>query len=525
MEEINEYKIYLVPVIEWMRTKLSTVMIKTSYTLGSENILFRFFNVIKDDYFITFLTIYNIFFLTYIFILGFYNRLAWDDYIFLAHMKKYGFLGGIPPWYMTWQGRFCPHLFINMVLVIYSYIPNMIVYPILISTLFIVSIFKILKNYFELNYYYLINYSVLLFSGLILTSLQFNTFFWPSASAMYFGGVLFCLIGIASVVNNKSTNYSYIFIPFSFLFLGCSSEPVGFLACLVLGGTVLFILYNSKFDVKQFFRNSINVKLFIALLFCSIGFLIMMLSPGNKARMSNYEQLTDVFSILKITFYSTVYLFGHAFFKLPYFICLMLPFLLLGVKLQKNILLKRFSVYKIVLCFVILFLAVFIANAPVVYATGTHGPLRSYVYFSFIILTAFFLFFLYLGYHYFDNEKILKFRAMLSILFLFALVFYSFSKELPLVKKYNQSDKDRVALLMDLKKKHHSGVVVVAPLYSTEYTTITDLFRKVTHTYREEMSDTPLLISEIGEKEEWSNDAISKGLDLGFPIIMSKTKK
>ncbi len=484
-----------------------------------------FLTKVKDDYFIAFLTIFNLFFLTYICVLGFYNRPAWDDYIFLAHMKKYGFLGGIPPWYMTWQGRFFPHLFINAVLAIYSYIPNMIVYPALISAVFVVSIFKILKNYFELSNYYLINYSVLLLSSFVLTSLQFNTFFWPSASTMYFGGVMFCLIGIASVINNKATIYSYIILFFSFLYLGCSSEPVGFLACMLLGGTVFLVLYNSKFDVKQFFINPIHVKLVIALLFCSIGFLIMILSPGNKTRMSNYEQVTDILSILKITFYSTVYLFGHAFFKLPYFICLVFPFLLLGVKLQKKIALNTYSVYKIVLFFLILFLAVFVANVPVVYATGTHGPLRSYVYFSFIVLTTFFLFFVYLGYHYFDNTKGLKFWATLSILFLFTLVFYSFSKELPLVKKYNQSDKDRVVLLMGLKRRHHSGLVVLAPLYSTEYLTITDLFRKATHTYNEEMSDTPLLVGEIGEKEEWSNIAVSNGLDLGFPIIMSKTKK
>src|SRR6266542_3919311 len=48
--------------------------------------------------------------------LGYYNRLALDDYCYLAAQNEHGFLSPFNFWYSIWQGRFSPILLINVFL-------------------------------------------------------------------------------------------------------------------------------------------------------------------------------------------------------------------------------------------------------------------------------------------------------------------------------------------------------------------------------------------------------------------------
>jgi hypothetical protein len=63
----------------------------------------------------------NIYYLAYLIILGYFNRLAADDYCFMRVLNDNGYWGAIFFWYNQWQGRFDPHLIINLIIKLCSY--------------------------------------------------------------------------------------------------------------------------------------------------------------------------------------------------------------------------------------------------------------------------------------------------------------------------------------------------------------------------------------------------------------------
>src|SRR5215475_14923245 len=96
--------------------------------------------------FLLFLCFSNISYLAYLIILGYFNRLAADYYCFMRILNDNGYWGAMFFWYNQWQGRFGPHLIINLVIKLYSYFNSIFVYLLILIGLYIYSVSKVLQK-------------------------------------------------------------------------------------------------------------------------------------------------------------------------------------------------------------------------------------------------------------------------------------------------------------------------------------------------------------------------------------------
>ena len=402
--------------------------------------------LLYNNLFILTFSFYNIFFLIYIFILGYYNRLSGDDYAFMGHLREYGFFNPFTYWYDAWQGRFCPQFVINTVLLVYKIIPNLIFYTVIITTLFILSIYKILKLYFPLSKWYLLNYSVFLFSTLVFTALEFNTFFWITVSPMYYGGILFALFGVGYILGTGKKWHHFLIIGLSFIYVGSSSEHVGILTCGALGLLLLANSFKLKFNLKSMLSNTKNSKLLVAISFCAIAFVIMILAPGNKIRMAQSPQTTDIIHLIKITITASVFVMRHVFYKIPYLILMIPIMLLLGVFLKDKIIVKKHNYFIVLIISIIGLLGIiFLSNLPTAYAMSSNGPTRSYVFISFLILMTLSFLSVYTGYRFINSTRILKNISLVSIGVLILILSYVAVNEIPQSIKYSGSSDARIS--------------------------------------------------------------------------------
>src|SRR5207302_385889 len=154
--------------------------------------------------FLLFLFFSNISYLSYLITLGYFNRLAADDYCFMKVLNDNGYWGALSFWYNNWQGRFGPHLVIDLVVKLYSYFNSLFIYLLVIIGLYIYSVSKILRCLLAENgnhnsKFFLFNLSVLIFNMHVISNFEFSTLYWLNASAMYVGGIAFALLGISEM--------------------------------------------------------------------------------------------------------------------------------------------------------------------------------------------------------------------------------------------------------------------------------------------------------------------------------------
>src|SRR5258706_9778746 len=403
---------------------VSFVMNKDSKILGEGPVS------LPHKIFFYLLTAFNIFFLSYVLTVGYYNRLSLDDYAYLGAMRDNGFLSPFTYWYSHWQGRFGPQFLLNFVFLVYDVTSNLLFYPILLSSLFAYSIYQILNYYFSLPKRVLLNYSILLFAALLLTGFELSTFFWVNASTMYFGGMLFALLGIVFILKENQSYFRYVVVAICFLYAGSSSEHVGILACFLLFSASFISFYKLDWNFRNFIANPTNKRLLVALFFCSVAFIIMILAPGNKIRIAASAQVNDPILLLKKTYKATMFVCGHLFYKLPYFITFIPPFLLFGSFLKPSKTHNLSVGFVLVICAIAILSLIYTGNLPMAYTHNGAGPLRAYVYITFSVVCFLFLICFYIGRHYRSRLKYLVVVSILSLAILFVMLFYTFYMEL-----------------------------------------------------------------------------------------------
>jgi hypothetical protein len=469
---------------------------------------------------------FNLLFLIYVLAVGYYNRLAVDDYAYIGVLRKFGFNSPFTYWYFNWQGRFVPQYFLNIMYLIYQVTQNLIFYPALLALLFIYSIFRILEYYFSLPKIFLLNFSILLFSALFLTTLEISTFYWLVASVMYFGGILFALLGVSFILKKNHKLIDYFIIALSFLYAGTSSEHMGILVSFILGAVNLINFYQTRYDWRAFIGEPINKKLLAAFFFGTAAFLLMIFSPGTSLRMDQTQHVNNLAELLKATIDATLFVCGHIFYKLPYFLVFIPLFLFLGSQLNVIRLNHRFTFIRLMISAGVgLLIFIFVSNLPFAYVAGRAGPLRSYVYVNAVSVILMFFVFTYVGFLYKRMRKKIYGAAVVSMILLFCCLFYTFWKELPLLKKYSLTDRHRIQILNQYKKENRTQPVFVKPLYHPDYFTITDMWRSVTHTdkFPSEISDMPVMINELNLVPDWRNGHLKAGLDLDFDVYLAPT--
>ena len=162
----------------------------------------------------------------------------------------------------------------------------------------------LLENESINNKFLLFNFSALIFNMHVISNFDFSTLYWLNASAMYFGGITFALLGLSAMLSNSKKIRSYIIIIISFIYAGSSSENFSIIFLLLLFFLIIYHIMNSqiKLNAKVFLDKEI-----VAFFTCLLAFFIMFFAPGNKIRQTFFPTPsmtnTIIISIISLELY------------------------------------------------------------------------------------------------------------------------------------------------------------------------------------------------------------------------------
>jgi Family of unknown function (DUF6056) len=416
--------------------------------------------------FYTLLAICNLSFLIYYLVLGYYNQPALDDYCVIAMQKDWGFNSPITYWYKFWNGRFLPLYLCNIFLSIFEKTGTTIWFSIFLIIGFIFSLYRILnilsRKYlpnFTTNSFETINIAALIFNIFVFNNFKFNTFFWLNASTMYFGGILFLLIGLGEIISPKKRWFSFPLIIFSFAYAGCSTENHALVMVLGMFG----IIFISAF-LKKYFIIHLNQKFFIGAVSLLISFILLITAPGSQHRISsdsvNMAQNSKMDLILN--FFKN---FSIKYFLLLGEIALLyMPIILLITPIFLHVFINQLQLKSVKIntnkliywpFLVGLILLIGAAIAPTIYIFGNLGPQRVLTIVNALLLffTIISLFFISIKSFKLLNINQLNIFSKFSLIILTCLIIFRIRAELPTLKAYSQFEINKRASMKNNKNK------------------------------------------------------------------------
>ncbi len=435
-------------------------------------------------------------YLFFIILAAYHNRLAADDYCFKASIASDGFFKSFYAYYTTWQGRFGAHIIINTVIFFYDSFPSLFVYAIVLVGLYLFAIYRILSVLLfpQFAHYPLVLWaiSILIFNIFLLTVYDLRAFYWLNASAMYFGGIAFTLLGIAELLSPAKSIFSYIILAMSFTIAGSSAENFGLILNLLL---LLFLVY-------QIFYEKINSysykKTIIAFIFCFAAFLVMIFAEGTQIRRSLFPEVNifyAAFRSFKYVYYTILALVAQ---RTIFLLVLAVAMIYVGTLCRSEKSIDEQWVVKVItagipLGFCFLAACVF----PNVYAMGGIGEYRSLTHIAFYVVVAVATLSFLVGYKTYFPTNISKLLTMVGAI-TFLIMANDMRINLHYTKQYVASEDARIAHLEGLKKAKTKGMITLKPLYYTPY----NLF----------------VPNEIRKQNGYPNSCISDAMNLGFSI-------
>ncbi len=478
--------------------------------------------------------IVNILILGYLLILAYYNRLATDDNTFSMIIRENGIVGFVDQMYNSWQGRFTGFFVLGFFYKLFHLTESLFYGTVILSGLGIFSIFRLFKTLLpDLRNGEAFNIAFLFFNILVLSAFDFHTFFWLCATIYYLATFALIML-LTELISKKRSLASYFLVALFSFYVGGAAEHIGSVFIIIAGIYMLYIYYQNEFKASTFYQTTFQ-KLLISILFTSIAFLILFVAPGNESRKIYFEQP----SVLMFFPYSIIVFVKLLIFitiKSYYFLFLFPIAFLLGNSYQKLLnhdnsyhadVFQKISIKWLTL---ILLAILYLSVLPGVYAISDIFPVRAGVHISFLVL-------LYVGIIGFvfglrskktPSKKV--FVQSLGALSILAFLVISFIiRETPRVKKYAESDKNRVDFLIQQKKAGNESLLELEPLFDPSYENSSSKLidwmglEKIKNypglRYRQMYYREPFNINEISEDQnEWRNNALKEAYKLPFDV-------
>ena len=472
----------------------------------------------------------NVTCLAYLFILGYYNRPTIDDFEYMSGQR--GLLNSVSFFYHHVNGRFLPNFITSIIFIIYHYVQSLLFVPVVIIAGFYWIINKIITKRSMLFYFNpdaqlkKINFILFFICTLIIYNFEMNTFTWTIACIIYFGSIFFALVLFYSLTDTFNSAKKSVAIIFSSLFIGCANESfalnINLLLIIIL---VLTYLKNKRNDLQ----NIIAIKkIIMAIVFISISFLILYLSPGTDIKIANNQPggslklPLPLSEILPATLHSYILLWKYILFKLP--------FLLLALIIFSNFnqFIKFQSCFKITIKNILLFLfSLWLLMLPTTYAIN-YTPFR--------VLTPVWLLLILFSIALASKLKFGKLITFASILIFFASIIYKMTIEIKPVRKYTAAYDARMKILKEHIPASQSETLVLDSLPDINFYRYSGLFLKAINPYvqwsrtayylQKIPFDNPFVYSpyrdaEISkEPDSWKNHQLKNALQLKFDIAV-----
>lgn len=419
-----------------------------------------------------FLIASNLLYLLFILIIAYHNIPQADDYCFIVAYKQYGFFGSFGWWYNNWQGRFMPYLFINFFLYVYERFGTLLPYTLLMIVLYVYAIYGLLKKiiYPVISIWerlFILGLSLTVFNTFLLFHFDTSTFFWINVSTMYFGGVVFFLLGINQVFQKSNGILSYAVLIFSFFYVGSSSEHFGLIS-LILLGVMLWFVFFGKVKLTDDKRKKIVRKLWISLVAGGIAFLIMYLAPGNDIRRAEFPHLSIINAVKQTPSAINYLVFLVIPSRITYLLIVLFLFIFSGAYFGQSVKKENISNKLSVIYCLILIGTIVLTQFLFIYALSHSGPSRAYVHLSMLFVIAAAGFGFLIGSKATALFPVHSMSAYLGILSILMLSVYQIKSSLQPTLKYAKSVNERVEILNQMKNTNYQGLLKLDSLKVSE---------------------------------------------------------
>ena len=318
-----------------------------------------------------------IFILTYI-VLSVNNRIAHDDFFSIYITDNYGIFNGMQLLYDNWCSRYIALLISFSVASLIKYKITLILYQILLFIIATGSIYLLLYGikkhfHFSTKKNQLLNYALFICSATFYCSIDVGqTWFWLSSNSTYLLSTMLTLGAFGIVIRKKQTILSIALLVIFALIIGGSNEALS-LFCLLT--TALSIIYISKKStIKKHFLELKALLLFFSLLLVAFTFLYV--GKGNEMRATFFSEIGLKEALTLNVKLCAIFVFKSLPKTLPY--CLLFS-IVISMFLSTNNNSIRFKkyIYKLLISFFILLLAIYTFQLPITYKTQDLGAERT----------------------------------------------------------------------------------------------------------------------------------------------------
>lgn len=332
----------------------------------------------------------------YLLLLGWYNVLSLDDYGSIADVENMGLIGFSHDMYMSWQGRWSAFFVDGIYYKIWGRASNLITFTIFQLIIGYATVYCLLRKLFVKRILWETASTSVLFVNLAILALQeISTFYWLCCPHYILCVWAFIWLYYLLFLLDQSRWWHVICIVLLSLYLSGIAETITPLVIMVFGLRWLYNIIVAK--RHNMFKLRQDRNLTYSLIFLSVGFLAMVMAPGNSTRINSMSTTSMVgnftLSIFIVKWCRATIVLGLRFIsKSLYYISIAIIAAWLGYKHQDNSQLASMVWDGKKIIYVTLALAAFfaISVAPCVYAMGWYAPTRSFSYMSFV-LTAYFV--------------------------------------------------------------------------------------------------------------------------------------
>lgn len=380
----------------------------------------------------------------YILMLGRYNVPTLDDYGYIYMVEEKGVWGMMVAAYKGWQCRFSTFLVNGTIMLLFGRAKNLIWVTLLMLIVGWCLTERLLYGAFRkygitLPRMQLMGLVVLTTNVGVMAYLEPATFYWLSALNYTLSVWMTMLLVYMLFYSEARVWLRWIGVIGASLYISGTAENYTPLAILVLG--IVWLIRMIRQRKEEPWKDKVNLMLFVSLLVLGVGFLVMLLGPGNSKRLGNGDEgemaihgLT-IGGLLMTTAKASAILMLRLLSRFYYYLLLLPVFWEIGANYGKHVEYRK-PFLGIMGTSALLVLFIVITVGACVVGMGWYAPPRAFSYMSFVLMAVGVYMALRTG------AKTLKKRHALwlssvSCLVLSIIVLVMFVRDYPMAKSYH----------------------------------------------------------------------------------------
>ena len=426
-------------------------------------------NTRKNQIIIALLIAVNVLFVVYFLVLAWFSRFHYDDLHFLWKLKEMSIGEYVSDMYVYRSGRFVAYALNGVVFKTILLIGEHRFLPILFGAVGFFSFWIVAKSLLKSISRKLVFLSVLFaFNLSVLTNIDFAVFNWLCAMSYYWLTPLMLLL-LHLIVKQKLTIVEWVFFIFISVFLGGGQEAFTPIVMISIFSYALVVFRNEAFSLKNSLIKPQFQKSFISLIILLVCLIIVVVAPGNYARMAadEFSSPQNVMEFI-VGIAKAVGMFSYyQIFYIPYYLILALIFCYIGFVSKNSGQLLGMSYRKLMMIANVVFLIyLLISVLPSVYLWNGFGIQRNYTHVVFMLVVFISFQAFIFGYFKIRSKHNVKLTAgvMIGLVVMIGIMTNNIIQDGKSANRYATSVDNRIEYLELLQKQGVKEVVEVAPI-------------------------------------------------------------